>query len=195
MNKTDLYCNAMYTCFCWSILQQTKFPFLKIPCFKHSRFKSSQFPHSQFPIFRIDFSPLVSGISCLVLRMVLSLFCCGFVSCCRGFGCFAVSWVCSAITLGCLAVTSLCFVDVSFVGAVTPVDHRSLELRTKINRAPGIPSYWSRDPGSAMLFLPESKLRKYSNINVIVWFISYQGPKGPSRFRFKIVGFQGPRPK
>ena len=58
--------------------------------------------------------------------------------------CFVLPWdwlFCReffAITSGCLAVT-LCFVDVSFVVAVTPVDHRSLGLRTKINRAPGIP--------------------------------------------------------
>ena len=32
----------------------------------------------------------------------------------------------------------LCFVDVRFVGGMTPVDYRSLEFRTKINRAQGI---------------------------------------------------------
>ena len=58
--------------------------------------------------------------------------------------CFVLPWVwlfCRELSLfrhdfG-LSVT-LCFVDVSFVVAVTPVDHRSLGLRIKINRAPGI---------------------------------------------------------
>ena len=73
--------------------------------------------------------------------------------------CFLLPWVwlfCRELNLfrhnfG-LSVT-LCFVDVSFVVAVTPVDHHSLGLRTEIKRVPGIPSNRSRDPGSAMLRL------------------------------------------
>ena len=129
-----------------------------------------------------------------LLCRVLSLFCRGFVSCCRGFGCFAVSWVCSAITTGCLAV-ALCFVDVSFVVAVTPVEHRSMGLRTKINKAPGIPSNWSTVWGSAMLFLPESKLRKYGNINIIVWFIWISGSQGAFKVPLQNSGAPGPRTK
>ena len=129
-----------------------------------------------------------------LLCWMLSLFCRGSVSCCHGFGCFAVSWVFSAVTLGCLAVT-LCFVDVSFVGAVTPVDHRSLGLRTKINRAPGILGNWSRDPGSAMLFfvwIQVEKIQQYQH-NCMIYFIL--GSQRAFKVPLQNSGAPGPRTK
>ena len=115
--------------------------------------------------------------------------------------CFVLPWVwlfCRELSLfrhnfG-LSVT-LCFVDVSFVVAVTPVDHRRLGLRNKINRAPGILGNWSRDPGSAMLFfvwIQVEKIQQYQH-NCMIYFIS--GSQRAFKVPLQNSGAPGPRTK
>lgn len=107
--------------------------------------------------------------------------------------CRELSFLCHNLGLSCRDFV-FCWRILGFVVAVTPVDHRSLELRTKINRAPGIPiELLIKGSRLRYAFLHEIKKIQQYQRNCMIYFIS--GSQGAFKVPLQNSGVPGPQTK